>query len=77
MPMHRWGYVMSNKGEIEIAFRAEADEAKALLRFLRCVSSLEAMDALDNRLDDVQAFKAAREKLNAALRKVVEPGSGE
>jgi hypothetical protein len=75
MPMHRWGYVLSKKVEIEIAFRAGADQAKALLWFLRSVSGLEAMYALDNRLDDVQTFKAAH--LNAAMHKVVEPGSGE
>ena len=68
---------MTNKMEIEVAFRAGADEAKALLRFLRSVSGLEVMYALDNRIDDVQAFKAASEKLHAALRKVVEPDSGE
>jgi hypothetical protein len=35
------------------------------------------MYALDNRLDDIQAVKAAGEKRTAALRRVVEPGSGE
>jgi hypothetical protein len=40
---------------------AGADEAKALLKFLRHVTDLEVMHALDNRLDEMKAFKAACE----------------
>jgi hypothetical protein len=75
--MRRWGSGFMTDTSIDIAFRPRADEAKALLQFLRRVSDLEIMHALDNRLDEVKAFNAASEKLSVALRKIVEPRCGD
>jgi hypothetical protein len=51
---------------IDIVIRVGADEATALLKFLRHVTDREVMHALDNRLDDMKAFEAASEKPRAA-----------
>ena len=61
--------VMTNK-PIDIVIRVGADEAKALVRFLRHVTNLEVMHALDNRLDEMKAFEAGFQKRRVALRKI-------
>jgi hypothetical protein len=72
--LHRRGCDVMTDKPIDIVIRVDAHGAKALLKFLRHVTDLEAIHALDNRLDEVKAFEAASEKPRVALRKFLAGG---
>jgi hypothetical protein len=59
--------------QLKITFRVGADEAAALLKFLRRVLRADIKRALDHSAEDVKAFEAASERLRVVLRDVVEP----
>lgn len=59
--MHGRGYDVMAAKPIDIVIRVGADEAIALLKFLRHVTDLEVMHALDIRLDEMKAFESASE----------------
>jgi hypothetical protein len=55
-----------------IIFRVQREQAEALLKFLRAVARDDIKRALDSA-DEVKSFTRASEKLQVALRKIVEP----
>jgi hypothetical protein len=74
--MHRRGCDVMTEKPIDIVIRVGADEAKALLKFLRHVTDLEVMHALDIRLDEMSLRSGIREseKPRVALRKILAGG---
>jgi hypothetical protein len=55
-----------------IIFRLQREQAEVLFKFLRAVARDGIRRALDSA-DEVKSFTQASEKLQVALRKVVEP----